>query len=101
MATPTEYRELDQFLSKEGWISHVAGYSRSGLRELTCLPRQDEILVPVRHEAYLLMTKIQSVIGSAGFHVRRLLGRRPSYVHLWLFDRRSVDNVFDWTNSDK
>jgi hypothetical protein len=88
IANPTDYRELDQFLCKEGWISHVAGYSRSGLLELTCSPRQDEILATISHEVYLLMSKIQSIIGCAGFHVRRLLGRRPSYVHLYLLERR-------------
>jgi hypothetical protein len=75
---PVDYRELDQFLSKEGWILHVVGCSRSELSTLPSLPRQDECLAPIMHETFLLMLKIQSVIGSAGFHVRRLLGRRPS-----------------------
>ena len=78
IAEPADYRELDQFLCKEGWISHVAGSSSSELSKLTCLPQQDEILAPIRHETFLLMSTIQAAIGSAGFHVRRLLGRRPS-----------------------
>jgi hypothetical protein len=78
IAGPADYRELDQFLYKEGWISHVTGYSRSELSTLTCLPQQDEALAPIKHEVFLLMSRIQLVIGSAGFHVRRLLGRRPS-----------------------
>jgi hypothetical protein len=78
IANPTEYRELDQFLYKEGWISHVVGHSASELSALTCLPGQDEVLGPIRHEVFLLMSRIQSIIGTAGFHVRRLLGRRPS-----------------------
>jgi hypothetical protein len=75
---PDEYRELDQFLYKEDWISHVAGYKLSDLSTLTCLPQQDDIIAPIRSEVFVLMSKIQAVIGSAGFHVRRLLGRRPS-----------------------
>jgi hypothetical protein len=78
IAEPADYRELDQFLYKEGWISHVAGYSRSELSTLTCLPQQDDALAPIKHEVFHLMSRIQLVIGSAGFHVRRLLGRRPS-----------------------
>lgn len=74
---PADYRELDQFLSKEGWISHVAGCLRSELSALTSLPQQDEVLAPVMHETFLLMSRIQSIVGTAGFHVRRLLGRRP------------------------
>jgi hypothetical protein len=75
---PADYRELDQFLFKEGWISHVAGNSRSELSTLTRLPQQDESLAPIRQEVLALMSRIQLVIGSAGFYVRRLLGRRPS-----------------------
>jgi hypothetical protein len=75
---PEEYREVDQFLYKEDWISHVAGYMLSDLSTLTCLPLQDDILAPIRNEVFVLMSKIQAAIGSAGFHVRRLLGRRPS-----------------------
>ena len=78
ITNPTEYRELDQFLFKEGWISHVVGHSASELSTLTCLPGQDEVFGPIRHELFLLMSRIQSIIGTAGFHIRRLLGRRPS-----------------------
>jgi hypothetical protein len=77
---PEEYRELNQFLAKEGWVSHIAGCSKSELSELTSLPRHDEYLAPITREVRFLMSNIQSVIGEAGFHVRRLLGKRPSYV---------------------
>jgi peptidase E len=73
-----EYREIDQFLYKEDWISHVTGYKLSDLSTLTRLPQLDDILAPIRSEAFILMSKIQAAIRSAGFHVRRLLGRRPS-----------------------
>jgi hypothetical protein len=75
---PENYRELNQFLSKEGWISHISGCLKSDLTNLTSLPPHDDYLVPLVHQVFLLMSNIQSVIGNAGFHVRRLLGRRPS-----------------------
>jgi hypothetical protein len=75
---PEDYRELNQFLSKEGWVAHVAGCSKSELSTLTSLPQCDEFLAPVGNEVFLLMSNIQSIIGNAGFHVRRLLGKRPS-----------------------
>ena len=75
---PSDYREMDQFLCKEGWISHVAGNSRSELSTLTRLPQQGELLAPIRQEIYLLMSRIQAAIGGAGFYVRRLLRKRPS-----------------------
>ena len=78
VAKPEEYRELDQFLCKEGWISHVEGYSRSEMSTLTRLPERDDVLAPIGREVFALMSNIQAAIGTAGFHVRRLLGRRPS-----------------------
>ena len=77
-----DYRELDQFLLKEGWINHVSGLCSSELSLLTCLPKDDEILKPIAREIFVLMDSIQRAIGSAGYHVRRLLGRRPAYVFL-------------------
>ena len=77
---PENYRELSQFLSKEGWVAHVAGCSKSELSALVSLPKPDEYLEPVVDQVFQLMSNIQSVIAKAGFHVRRLLGRRPSYV---------------------
>jgi len=76
--TPQDYRELNQFLLKEGWIEHLSGHSLSELSILTDLPGEGEILKPVGREVVSLMSNIQEVIGVAGHHVRRLLGRRPA-----------------------
>ena len=75
-----DYRELNQFLLKEGWINHVSGFRSSELSLLTCLPKDDEILKPIAREVFAVADSIQRAIGSAGYHVRRLLGRRPAYV---------------------
>jgi len=72
------YRELNQFLRKEGWLDHVSGYQVSELCELVAIPARNDDLSPVAHEVFGLMSNIQSVVSKAGFHVRRLLGRRPS-----------------------
>jgi hypothetical protein len=75
---PEDYRELNQFLSKEGWIAHISDCSVSELVALTSLPSSGgDPLNPLRQEVLALMSNIQSVIENAGFHVRRLLGRRP------------------------
>jgi hypothetical protein len=74
---PEDYRELNQFLLKEGWIQHLSAYSRSEISELTDLPRAGEALQPVAGDLVALMSNIQGAIGTAGYHVRRLLGRRP------------------------
>ena len=73
-----DYRELNQFLLKEGWIRHVAGFSSPDLSALTSLPNDGEDLRPVYHDVFALMSNIQAGIGAAGYHVRRLLGRRPA-----------------------
>jgi hypothetical protein len=76
---PEDYRELSQFLAKEGWIKHVSGNSRSELFLLTTPPSGEEILKPtIAHDVTAVMFNIQAAIGKAGYHVRRLLGKRPS-----------------------
>ena len=75
---PEDYRVLNQFLLKEGWLAHVAGFSISGLFLLTAPPQENEVLQPIAKEVLALMSEIQAAIGSAGYHVRRLLGKRPS-----------------------
>ena len=75
-----DYRELNQFLVKEGWISHVSGLHSSELSLLTCLPKEHEILKPISREVFALTDSIQCAIQSAGYHVCRLLGKRPAYV---------------------
>jgi hypothetical protein len=78
VSVPEDYRELNQFLLKEGWIQHLSGYSRSELSNLTDLPREDEVLKPVARDVVALMSNMQGAIGTVGYHVRRLLGRRPA-----------------------
>jgi hypothetical protein len=76
---PEDYRELNQFLAKEGWINHVSGNSRSELLLLTAPPKEEEILKPiVARDITAVMFNIQAAIGMAGYHVRRLLGKRPA-----------------------
>lgn len=75
---PENYRELNQFLSKEGWIEHVAGCSKSELLALTALPSCEDGLSAMRPEVLAVMMNIQAIISNSGFHVRRLLGRCPS-----------------------
>ncbi len=73
-----DYRELNQFLQKEGWINHVSGFSPSELSLLTGLTKDDEDLKSVSRDVTALMSNIQTAIGTAGYHVRRLLGKRPA-----------------------
>jgi hypothetical protein len=75
-----DYRELNQFLLKEGWIDHVSGFRSFELSLLTCFPTEDEVTKSIASDVVALMSNIQVAIGTAGYHVRRLLGRRPAYV---------------------
>ena len=75
---PDDYRELNQFLLKEGWINHVKGHSPSALSILTAPPKVDEIFKPIASDVVALMCNVQVAIGTAGYHVRRLLGKRPT-----------------------
>lgn len=74
---PEDYRELNQFLLKEGWIKHVYGYSRTELFLLTALPTEGDPLKLLPSHVVALMSEIQATIGRGGYHVRRLLGKRP------------------------
>jgi len=94
-----DYRELSQFLLKEGWINHVSGLRSSELSLLTCLPKDDEILKPIAREVFALTDSIQCAIRSAGYHVRRLLGRRPAYVFSDYLSLSLLTNLY--TVSDK
>lgn len=75
---PDDYRELNQFLLKEGWINHVKGHSPTELSFLTAPPKDGEIFKPIASDVVALMHNIQIAIGTAGYHVRRLLGKRPT-----------------------
>lgn len=74
------YREMHQFLCKEGWISHVAGCTISKVVALVALPSIDDPLREVAPALEGLLSNIQAIISKGVFHLRRLLGRRPSYV---------------------
>lgn len=92
-----DYRELNQFLLKEGWIDHVSGCSPSELSLLTCLPKEDQVLKSTASDVVGLMSNIQTAIGTAGYHVRRLLGRRPAYVlsnlHVFIISLTDVNRI--------
>lgn len=76
---PEDYREINQFLVKEGWINHISGHFRSELLLLIARPSEEEVLKPViARDVIALMYKIQAAIGKAGYHARQLLGKRPS-----------------------
>lgn len=75
---PDDYRELNQFLLKEGWIKHVSGYPRSEISSLTAPPMEGDFLKPIAVHVVSLTSNIQAAIGAAGYHVRRLLGKRPA-----------------------
>lgn len=78
VSLPDDFREMSQFLAKQGWIRHLEGISKAEISAITSLPKQEEMLEPVSHAVYAIMSNLQGVICSSGFHVRRLLGLRPS-----------------------
>ena len=74
----TNYRELNQFLFKEGWIQHVANVPISSITAIVSLPERDHVFAPIVPNLYAVLSNVQALIASAVFQVRRLLGRRPS-----------------------
>jgi hypothetical protein len=72
------YRQLHQFLDKEGWVAHVAGFNILELQSLVTLPKTDDPLGEIAPNLCTLLSNIQAIIAGSMFHVRRLLGRRPS-----------------------
>ena len=72
-----DYRELNQFLLKEGWLKHLSGFSSTGLSLLVALPKEENFQ-PIGKEVIGLLSNMQDSIGTAGYHLRRLIGRRPS-----------------------
>ena len=75
-----DYRQLNQFLLKEGWIEHVSRFPASALSLLVGFPKDGEVLEHIARDVIALMCNIQAAIKTAGYHVQRLLGKRPSYV---------------------
>jgi hypothetical protein len=74
----TNYREMHQFLDKEGWVAHVANCNLAKLVGLVSLPHPDDPLANVAPNIRIILSNIQVIISKGVFHVRRLLGRRPS-----------------------
>jgi hypothetical protein len=72
------YREIHQFLEKEGWIEHTANCTASKLAALVSLPCSRDPLSKIAPNLCNLLTNVQDIISKGVFHVRRLLGRRPS-----------------------
>jgi hypothetical protein len=75
------YRQMNQFLHKEGWMAHVEGCAITKLVELVSLPSADNPTSHVAPNLRILLSNIQDIISQRVFHVRKLLGRRPSCVY--------------------
>jgi hypothetical protein len=75
LSVPHNFRVLDQFLHKEGWLQHVEDKPKDTLRALIALSAQDAQLPNlVKHcEAYL--HHHQNTLHS--YHARRLISTRP------------------------
>lgn len=82
-SVPNNFRVLDQFLRKEGWLQHIEGHDVVKLRNLIALDTEDAQLPNlVKHcEAYL--HHHQSALQS--YHARRLISTRPRYVTASIF----------------
>jgi hypothetical protein len=74
----TSYRQMHQFLEREGWVLHLAGCTISKLVALVSLPSSKDPLGFIAPNLRTLLSNVQAIVASSIFHVRRLLGRRPS-----------------------
>ena len=75
---PDDYRQLQQFLYREGWTAHLMDVSPDETSDLIAAPRVDECIGTIPAHVLSLMTRLQSMLMAAGFQVRRLVGKRPS-----------------------
>ena len=78
ISIPDNYRVVDQFLTKEGWLKHVEGLDPAKLQQLVTLTQHDP-LVPylTKHcEAYLLHHQASLT----SYYARRLISTRPRSV---------------------
>lgn len=73
-----DHRQLQMFLRKQGWLDHVHGLKAEELSALVQAPGPDDNLPHLEHLVYQLMDRLQSAIGSSGFLLQRLIGKRPS-----------------------
>ncbi|KAF9491147.1 hypothetical protein BDN71DRAFT_1434142 [Pleurotus eryngii] len=63
-----DYRQLNQFLVKEGWIKHVENLSISELSSISMPPAEDPLTKVLRCTTYQLLARIQRNVDKAGFH---------------------------------
>ena len=75
---PEDYRQLQQFLCREGWTAHLKDMSSAEISDLVAAPQVDECMGTIPACVLSLMTRLQSMLMTAGFYVRRLVGKRPS-----------------------
>ena len=78
MSVPDNYRVLDQFLRKEGWLAHVEGLDPSKIGPLISLSQNDPLVPYLAKHCQSYLHHHQESLTS--YYVRRLISTRPRSV---------------------
>jgi hypothetical protein len=80
MAVPDNYRVLDQFLQKEGWLAHVEGLDPVKLQALISLSQNDPLVPDLVKHCAAYLHHHQGTLTS--YYARRLISTRPRCVFI-------------------
>lgn len=75
MSVPDNYRVLDQFLRKEGWLAHVEGLDPVKLQALITISQNDPLLPNLAKHCAAFLHHYQQTLTS--YYARRLISTRP------------------------
>jgi hypothetical protein len=78
MSVPDNYRVLDQFLQKEGWLAHVEGLDPVKLQALISLSQNDPLVPNLVKHCAAYMHHHQETLTS--YYAKRLISTRPRCV---------------------
>ena len=75
MSIPENYRVIDQFLRKEGWLAHVEGLDPINTRALITLSQNDPLVPYLAKHCQAYLSHHQASLTS--YYARRLISTRP------------------------
>jgi hypothetical protein len=79
MSIPDNYRVVDQFLRKEGWLAHVEGLDPAKIQHLITLSRDDPLVPHLAKHCQSYLQHHQESLTS--YYARRLISTRPRSVY--------------------
>ena len=81
MSVPENYRVIDQFLRKEGWLAHVEGLDPTEIQPLVSLSQTDPLVPHLVKHCQSYLHHLQASLTS--YYARRLISTRPRRVYTY------------------